>query len=212
MIPRIQDENNAPPSDDHVVKLNIDDDIIFATDKEGNELCRLAFEVEGRLVHFQTPRVNKYAGFVKRLAELSSLLSRYMPNVEMPDDLAEAYNTPLVNDLWLRLSSIAVGQHKKTKEIILDIFFNYLDGRIKGIETDQKEWFCENARIDQLQRVFSACYAVDDLIKKNALFCLQSQLNLQNLEEQNSSLTLVKKQEPPSETSLIKQYSGFEQL
>lgn len=208
-----------PPSLDHVVRIQPDRDIILALDEEGKELARLAFEVEGRMVCFQTPTLAKFPMFSQKLGHLFLLLSAYIPNVELPESFVETHNGK-VDKVWDKISGVMIASAPVIKSMILDLFFKYLDVKIGGVSTkrkwwggksDSQKWFENNVRITDCQKVLSACLMVDDLVKKNATFLLQRAYS-QKSAEQSSKLTLVKKPDSPSSPLTLTPSSLFDSL
>jgi hypothetical protein len=197
-------------SDDHIVKIKPSEDVVLALDSEGNELCKLEFEVKGTRIRFNTPVLNKHPQFAIKLAQLFSYLSQHSGQLSMVNpgekepDLVKLYKDPDHNPVWKKLSAIAITSRPVVLELVFDIFFNYLDGYIVDIEYEypkvreklffkremdeeekskyrfekQKEWFGSHVRIDSVQRIFSACLAVDDMIKKNATFVLEKEMGI----------------------------------
>lgn len=228
---------DKPPSKDHIVKIQPDKDIVLALDEDGNELCKLAFEVDGKLCHFRTPVLAKWQGFAKKYAQLLIILGQHAPNLEVPDDKLEEYKNNESNILWKKLSALALTTNAETINLVLDMFFNYLDGAIEGVKPTEKElkqnkkiknkskkedikqitinekqieWFKNHLRMEDIQKMFSAIINVDDLIKKNATFILTT--TYQRSQGKNIKTFSKKKQGFPQTGSTQEQSSTLEQL
>jgi len=189
-------------STDHVVNIQPDKDVILALDEvSGRELCKFEFNISGKPILFRTPLFSRYPGFLKKLANLFTLIAGYAPNIELPDNLTEAFNNPLGNEIWQRLSAVAVSATPQVSKLVIDLFFNYLDPQILHIKkrkwhtlkSDYRKWFIENARIEDIQKLFAVSLCVDDLVKKNARFLLQSEKHQQSQVE-STKLLLVRNQ------------------
>jgi hypothetical protein len=233
-----------PISQDHIIKINPSEDIILALDPDsGKELCRFNFQVNGKQVYFKTPTWGKWDGFKKKLTELFVYLMEHAPNIdarkadEEEADLVKLFRDPAHNPAWRKLSGAAISTRKRVRNLVLEIFFDYLDGYIDGLEinypqkgllrkremTDnekkkhftkvQAEWFIENARIDDSQRVFSACLAVEDLVKKNAIFILKKEMpNILSSLDKSSADILPLKQASTSKSSTSTASSTLKRL
>ncbi len=152
-------------SEDHLVKIQPDTDIVLALDENGNELCRFLFEIEvetpdgkweSKRVTFRTPTLSKWKGFLVKFARLSAVMAQIAPNVEIPDMI----NNGDHNRLWNAAAKIFV-QVSQIQKLITELFFDYLDARIesaipsykgflrKRLESHayaSKRFFSENAR------------------------------------------------------------------
>jgi hypothetical protein len=228
---------DKPPSEDHVVKIKPDKDIILALDENGDELCKLAFEIDGKLCHFRTPILAKWQGFAKKYAQLLIILSQHAGNLQVPEDKVEEYKNNEDNILWKKLSALALTSNDETINLVMDIFFNYLDGAIEGVKLTEQElkhnkkikkkskkedvkeitinekqmqWFRNHLRIEDVQKMFSAILCVDDLIKKNATFMLQT--TYQKSQGKNI-VSFSKKKAESQQTGLTREQSStLEQL
>jgi hypothetical protein len=237
-------------SEDHIVKIQPSEDVILAINPETKEeLCKLMFEIGSHRVFFNTPVLCKFDKFALKFAQLLTYLSQYAENLdtrkegEEDSDLVKLYKDPSHNPIWRKLSAIALNARSIVRELAIDIFFNYLDGYIEGVQPKKKiywwkqflykergndlieelerkrfakaqiKWFKKNFRIDSLQRIFSACLAVDDLIKKNATFVLEKEIRKplpskgRNIED-----IFAKRQESTPQDSTVTQPSSLEQL
>lgn len=201
------EQADQPTTHDHIVKLDLDKDIVLALDENGNELCRFAFEVDGRDVAFTTPKLFKWSGFVRKMAILFSRLAQFAPNAQMPDNKIENYIDPTTNAVWNTIVTKVIMARQDINALITNIFFKYLDGCIEGIEkrwwqSDEKaqiKWFRRHVEIADLQKIFAAVLAVDDLIKKNATIVLEKQF--QRSRAANGVHSLVKRPEFQSNIS-----------
>jgi hypothetical protein len=208
-----------PPSADHIVKIDLETEIMLAYDRELGELARFAFEVEGKQIYFRTPSLAKYRAYAKKMGVLFTYWGRVNGNVEMPENPVDSYNgTP--HPTWDKIVQIMIAGASFIRKMVLELFFQYLDAKVEGFDgkrkwwggkSDAQKWFEENCRITDLQKVLSACLAVDDMVKKNAIFLLKKEFN-QKLAERSSRLTLVKKPESLSSTSIPSQSSLFDSL
>jgi hypothetical protein len=209
---------DKPPSEDHIVKIQPDKDIVLALDENGDELCKLAFEIDGKLCHFRTPILAKWQGFAKKYAQLLIILGQHAGNLEVPDDKLEEYKNNESNILWKKLSALALTTNAETVNLVLDIFFNYLDGAIEGVKAKkgktinekQIEWFKNHLRVEDIQKMFSAIINVDDLIKKNATFVLTT--TYQKSQGKNIENFSKKRAGFPQTGSTPEQSSSLEQL
>ena len=182
-------DNSSPPSGDHVIKFSPNTDVVLAY-QDGQELARLAWEVDGHLVHFKAPTLAQWPGFVKKMSALLTLLHQYSSNVEIPEDMVKEWASITGSDhgdrVYQQIMGVAITARKQVPKLCLDIFFNYLSGTIKGVGAGlkgrkfvkaQRKWFEEHIPVTDVQKVFTACLCVDQLVKKNAEFILQGNHN-----------------------------------
>jgi hypothetical protein len=207
-------------SQDHIIQMDLDKDVVLAVDDEWNELARFEFVIANRQVTFKFPTVAKYPTFVKKFAQLLITMAQYAPNLQIPENLTKAFSDDGAEAVWKKLSATAIASNQSVKQLVLDLFFNYLDGRIAGFHNRKvplfllkrltRKWFSTYARIDDLQKVFSACLCVDELIKKNAR--ITTEKKLQRLQGPNSNNILPMKSESPSKSNSDSPSSSYEPL
>jgi hypothetical protein len=171
----------SPPSKDHVIDLKLDGEKIKTLDKNGEELCRLSFKVDDRLVHFQMPAWGKYPAFLQKRAELIVYFSRFAGDLY----IEEKFQDVLKDETYKHLVSSAIVSAPRFAELIMDLFFYYLDVKIDGIELlrndkwddetyynkhieHQKKWFKLHCRVDQIFYILTICTHIDEIIKKKA--------------------------------------------
>ncbi len=212
-------DQKSQVSKDHLINIDIDKDIILALDPEtGEELCHFSFEAEGKLVYFRSPVLAKWPGFVRKMAYLFTVLGQSAENVLLPDDKTEFYNDPDSNKFFSAISAKLISSRRFVQKLIIEIFFNYLNGKIEGIKENKYlrkkapliKWFYHNVQIADIQKIFSACLSVDELVKKNANFVTTK--TLQKSAEQNGELISEQRQGSQSSESMDSQSFTYEPL
>lgn len=194
----IQAAHIADPS--RIVFVNLDDEVIYATDEEGHELLKLGIRVLDRrtrkrmTVTIQFPCFDELDEFRNECLEWFFEISAYAPTavaVDNMEDLTEegAY------DLWRRVTG-ALLSFKPARDKGMHIFFRYLAPYVeeidgidpadlegiaarKGVEVPTRSieksdlWLRGNICAKTGMQMMVAILCVNDYIKKNAVSLLQ---------------------------------------
>jgi len=163
-------DNDNQNDDKRIVQINLDDAIILATDKDGNELLRLEIKVDDVLIHVRFPAYGKWDLFIKSVGELFAHMANYAENVEIPDDIFTILNEKQQFLVWTQIMQVAL-QPKRLSPMIESIFFDYLRPTVDG-KPLLKEWARDNIGVDAIFRMFVAILCVDQWLKKNGRFIL----------------------------------------
>ena len=186
-----QTQSDISQNEDYLIKIDPEEDIITAVDKDENELHRLFFEVDGKKLYFRTPKLCNMKSYQIALAEMTFILAKYAGELEL-DDKKDFVKNPTENNIQRKLLSVAIGANQKVRDLCIKIFFQYLDGQIENIkysEYNKKkwwsqrrfnkkslkhniDWFNEHARVEHLYDLFIACKNPDEILKKKGQFNL----------------------------------------
>lgn len=157
-----------------IIKVDLDEQVILATDESGEELLRLAVECGDKLITFRFPAYGVWDLYCKRIQELFIRLSSFGSELEMnlPENMQDILKTGENPSAWAIQMAIAL-RPKFVGKLVEHIFFRFLRPAIDG-KPITKEWARENLGIDQLIRMFAAILFVDHWVKKNTHYLLET--------------------------------------
>lgn len=154
--------------DNRFIKITLNDAIIKATDKEGEERLRLAVKVDGKEVLARFPTYGNWDFYVQDLAKLMVLLSQTAQDIEIdPEEVPEKYYPQ-----WAYVMSHIL-RFKECRELIDRIFFDYLRPTVEGVE-DVRAWCNEHMDASHLFYMFVSIMYIESWFKKKSLAVLEA--------------------------------------
>ncbi len=166
-------------SEKRIVQINLDDDVILATDKDGDSLAWLSIKIVDRKtrmphhMHLQFPLENEYEEFRSAMFEVLADISAVMPYVEFPDSIEELTQEG-VWKMWSKVTSHVFVMTKPRKKMI-DLVFKYMHPYVEEIGDYDKSmlWLRGNMCIKTAMKMCVAALVPDEWVKKNGTWILQ---------------------------------------
>jgi len=170
----------------YILKINtesgtLDDDIILATNEDGEELLRFEVNWSGQPIRVRYPRHGVWDSYCKDIALLLRKMSSAADDVNLPDLYKDVghieeieHGRQLISKKrwqdWALLQAAVINQKAIAKDVER-IFFEYLRPEIEG-KTDEQSAIIlrETAPLDALVRMFCALLVPDQMLKKNTKF------------------------------------------
>ena len=152
------------------VPMELDDNVILATDDAGEDLFRFELNWNGAKVHIRYPTYGQWDGYCRDVTMILRALGSGPDDIDIPEDGTKPA-------LWAELKSWIL-LTSKLKQRIEDVFFTYLkpelplDDKDPIVGEELKHWLGANAPIDAVVRMFCVLMTPQDMLKKNAIYHL----------------------------------------
>lgn len=165
-----------------------EDWMVFETDDEGKELHSLEFSVRERgsgrpgiirTVYVNFPASDKFDEFVEKFGGWSAALAEYYSDLFVyPDEITEILRSGPGMQVWA-IQTYYVLRIKFFRDGMRDLFYDCLDPEVDGMNLEEsRAWLGRHAGIDKVYHMFLSVALVDEWLKKNATYALETRYQI----------------------------------